>query len=83
MVLLQILRNAAVAEYKPAKGTPCIYSGLCVCHSATRQPTLPLSISVNVLIVRVRNTLLTWPPLAYCSYRVSGESVRLLKVEMF
>ena len=29
-VLLQILCNAAVAEYKPVKETPCMYSVLCI-----------------------------------------------------
>jgi hypothetical protein len=33
MILLQILHNAAVAEHKPVKETPCMYSGLYVCVS--------------------------------------------------
>lgn len=31
-------------------------------------------------LILLRNTLLSWPPGAYCSYRVTRKSVRLLKV---
>ena len=33
-------------------------------------------------LILLRNKLLSWPPVAYCSYRVTRKSVRLLKVEM-